>query len=226
MEALQLEKVFSCSSGCEITHSRAKQRSDARETKFLVPRSHSGPNYAGILEEYLSAVRNVIGKVTGRMWFTGRNDIFIQSPMGKNYLSNVPHEMAMRLSLENPANYTFHSYRRSAATMAANEGASGLQMQQHFGWKNVHMAQEYISTSKVAIKDVASKLAGSGDQEEKKKVESALQTNGEDNNVIDSMTKALEEVKVNEKKNDGNSPVVNGNLNLKETVTSKLIDIS
>ena len=222
MEALQLEKVFSCSSGCEITHSRAKQRSDARETKFLVPRSHSGPNYAGILEEYLSAVRNVIGKVTGRMWFCGRNDIFIQSPMGKNYLSNVPHEMAMRLSLENPANYTFHSYRRSAATMAANEGASGLQMQQNFGWKNIHMAQEYISTSKVAIKDVASKLAGFGDQKEKKKVESVAETNGEDNNVIDSMTKGLDEVKVapqvTEKKNDGISPVVNKNLKVKETV--------
>ena len=80
--------------------------------------------------------------------------------------------------------------------MAANEGASGLQMQQHFGWKNVHMAQEYISTSKVAIKDVASKLAGFGDKEDKKKVESAPETNGEDNNVIDSMTKGLEEVKV------------------------------
>ena len=92
MEALQLEKVFSCSSGVEITHSRAKQRSDARETKFLVPRSHSGANYAGVLEEYLFAVRNEMGKVTGRMWFTGRNDIFIQSPMGENYISKVPQE--------------------------------------------------------------------------------------------------------------------------------------
>ena len=38
-------------------------------------------------------------------------------------------------------------------------GASGLQMQQHFGWKNVAMAQEYMSTSKTAIRYMAVKLA-------------------------------------------------------------------
>ena len=56
-------------------------------------------------------------------------------------------------------------------------------------------------------------MAGFGDQKEKKKVESVAETNGEDNNVIDSMTKGLEEVKVapqdTEKKNDGIFPVVN-----------------
>ena len=65
-------------------------------------------------------------------------------------------------------------------------------------------------------------MAGFGDQKENKKVESVAETNGEDNNVIDSMTKGLDEVKVapqvTEKKNDGISPVVNKNLKVKETV--------
>ena len=47
-------------------------------------------------------------------------------------------------------------------------GASALQMQQHFGWKNVAMAQEYMSTSKTAICDVAAKLASNEVEEEPK----------------------------------------------------------
>ena len=47
-------------------------------------------------------------------------------------------------------------------------GASALQMQQHFGWKNVAMAQEYMSTSKTAIHDVAAKLASNEVEEEPK----------------------------------------------------------
>ena len=151
----------------------------------------------------------------------------------------------MRLSLDNPNNYTFHSFRRSAATMAANEGASGLQMQQHFGWKNVQMAQEYISTSNVAIKDVASKLAGFGDKEEKKKavvadeanreeknvvdpvakvknkVVAAPEANGEDKNGVGSVAKGIEEIWIasqDTEKKDGISPVANDNVMEKETV--------
>ena len=47
-------------------------------------------------------------------------------------------------------------------------GASALQMQQHFGWKNIGMAQEYMSTSKTAIRDVAAKLASNEVEEEPK----------------------------------------------------------
>ena len=47
-------------------------------------------------------------------------------------------------------------------------GASALQMQQHFGWENVAMAQEYMSTSKTAIRDVAAKLASNEVEEEPK----------------------------------------------------------
>ena len=34
-----------------------------------------------------------------------------------------------------------------------------IQMQSYFGWKNSGMAMEYISKSKVALKDVATRLA-------------------------------------------------------------------
>jgi hypothetical protein len=45
--------------------------------------------------------------------------------MGKNMLGKVLHDVtnvATRLKLANPKDYTFHSYRRMSATTAANGG--------------------------------------------------------------------------------------------------------
>ena len=72
--------------------------------------------------------------------------------------SQIPHEMASMLEKEDPAKYTFHSFRRTSATMAAEEGGSAMQLQDFFGWKSPNMTSEYISTSKAAITAMAEKL--------------------------------------------------------------------
>ena len=59
------------------------------------------------------------------------------------------------LHIDEPKKYTFHSYRRSAATAVADAGATSDQMQDFFGAK---MTTEYISTSKAAIIKVTQKL--------------------------------------------------------------------
>ena len=74
-ENLQLEDFVSTKDGVEITHNRAKQRSDCLVSKFLVPRTELEPNYAAICEEYLTAVRNILGQNKGRVWYTGINTI-------------------------------------------------------------------------------------------------------------------------------------------------------
>ena len=66
--------------------------------------------------------------------------------------------MAKFLEKENIKGYTFHSCRRSSATAAADSGASPQQMIDFYGWKNCQMPQEYISTSKVAVKNMAHHL--------------------------------------------------------------------
>ena len=53
--------------------------------------------------------------------------------------SQIPHEMASMLEKEDPAKYTFHSFRRTSATMAAEEGGSAMQLQDFFGWKSPNM---------------------------------------------------------------------------------------
>ena len=80
--------------------------------------------------------------------------------MGKNKLSDVPHEIAKFLSVPECDKYTFHSFRRTAATSAADAGSSTEQLMDFFGWKNGSMCQEYISSSKPAILGMASRLGG------------------------------------------------------------------
>ena len=82
--------------------------------------------------------------------------------MGRNVISNVPLEVAILLNLPNPENFTFHSFRRTSATNAADAWATTEQMVDFFGWKNGTMCQEYISTNKPAILGMAKKLAGPG----------------------------------------------------------------
>ena len=82
--------------------------------------------------------------------------------MGKNMVGKVPHDVATRMGLPNPESYTFHSYRRTSATSAANGGMTAEQMQGFFGWKNSSMSHEYISTSRPAVMHAAN-LLGSFD---------------------------------------------------------------
>ena len=80
--------------------------------------------------------------------------------MGKNTVGRVPHEVAKFLNLPEWDKYTFHSFRRTSATSAADAGASTEQLVDFFGWKNGSMCQEYISSSKPAILGMASRLGG------------------------------------------------------------------
>ena len=73
-------------------------------------------------------------------------------------VGKVSHDLAKYLNLEEWEKYTFHSFRRTAATFAADAGSSTEQLVDFFGWKNGSMCQEYISTSKPAILGMASKL--------------------------------------------------------------------
>ncbi len=49
-------------------------------------------------------------------------------------------------------------YRRTAATLAANNSASVFDMQTHFGWKNAKTALEYIAKSKPQQQRMASMI--------------------------------------------------------------------
>jgi site-specific recombinase XerD len=154
---LKLEKIQRGKDGITVIHTRVKQRrSDKMESRFLVPEEGG---YASQLGGYLSRVNLSLNKFSGRVWFTGtKQDLLKSQPMGRNMVAKIPHELASRFNLPNPAEYTFHSFRRTSATSAADGGSTSEQMIEFFGWKQAAMCQEYVSTSKHAIRNMAKKL--------------------------------------------------------------------
>lgn len=172
---LCLEKIVRGPDGFSIIHSRKKQRSDKLSTKFLIPQEGG---YADQLAVYLDKVKFQLNKFTGKVWYTGRKtDLLVSQTMGKNKIAEVPHEIAKLLKLPDPSMYTFHSFRRSSASMAADSGATSEQMMSFFNWKHPSMCQEYISTSKAAIKEMATKLSSTVKEKKKKKVENCVEGN-------------------------------------------------
>ncbi len=68
------------------------------------------------------------------MWWTGtKHDMLKSVPMGKNMFTQMPHLVAELLSLPEADKYTFHSFRRTAETSAANAGTTSDQMVDFFG---------------------------------------------------------------------------------------------
>ena len=150
-DALRIENFSVTTDGIVVTHSRAKvrgngtyhiiillclqQRSDEKETRFLIP-----SNYVQYVQDYLQVVKLDLGKVSGRVWFTGRHAALVACSMGKNtiskvilflsykcicllhFLHQIPFKVATFLELEDPEGYTFHSLRRTSASCAADQG--------------------------------------------------------------------------------------------------------
>ncbi len=142
--------------GYRITHSRVKQRRDATESIFLVPEQG---RFAACLGIYLK-LNTDLNYFTGRVWWTGgQGQVLKKQPMGRNIVGKVPHDLAKRFNLANADQYTFHSFCRTSATSAGNGGMTTNQMQSFFGWKNVNICQECISTSRPAILHMAQTLA-------------------------------------------------------------------
>ena len=59
---------------------------------------------------------------------------FAKQHLGIGQIKQVPKFIASFLQLENPESYTGHSFRSTAATEMANQGASNRQLMQKFGW--------------------------------------------------------------------------------------------
>ena len=108
--------------------------------------------------DYINKVQNDLGKFSGRAFWTGRGQTFVNQPLGKNSFFAIPHEVAKVLKKDKPECYSFHSFRRTSATVAAESGISANQMTDFYGWKSPSMANEYISTSKKSLRTMAEGL--------------------------------------------------------------------
>ena len=152
---LKLERVSVKDGYLLVKHSRCKQRSDKRETAFKVPLDNFGEKVV----QYMNCVKNDLNIGEGRFLYTGRGPKFIKSCMGRNMVQLVPRDVAKFLKLADCEKFTFHSLRRTSATVAANEGATGQLLTDYYGWKDLAMANEYISTSDASLNQMAEMLS-------------------------------------------------------------------
>ncbi len=103
-QGLVLEKMIRTSDGYKIRHSRVKQRSDQWDSVFLVP-AHG--KFADRLGMYLGKINSNLNKFTGRVWWTGtKGETLRATPLGKNMNGKVPNDVATRLKLAKPEDYT------------------------------------------------------------------------------------------------------------------------
>ena len=85
LESLVLQNISSTPEGVLVLHSRPNRRTYIGNSKFVIPRMATGVNYAALAEEYLVAIRNDHGQVSGNVWWVGRN-VYVKTHLGKKIL--------------------------------------------------------------------------------------------------------------------------------------------
>lgn len=146
---------------------RKKQVGEQLHSSFVIPSSR----YI-YLHNYIVALKSKFGNeiCQGRLWkgtpkYSNTDNFrFIQQPMGINKISAVGTDIAKILKLDNPETYTGHCFRRTAATFAADGGATTSAMKRHFGWKSENTAMKYINHSEsgaIAMADIINPCSSS-----------------------------------------------------------------
>lgn len=101
------------------------------------------PEWIEIIQRYANLRQHNIP----RFFLTYRNGKCISSPVGLNTIGKMPMRIAEYLGLERASNYTGHCFRRSSATMLANQGGDMLLLKRHGGWKSSMVAEGYVENS-------------------------------------------------------------------------------
>ena len=101
---------------------------------------------------------------TKRFFLTLRNGKCIKSPMGINTIGAMPKNIATFLKLPNPELYTGHCFRRSSASLLANNGARMENIKRHGRWKSSVTAEGYIESSLACKNKIANLILGNSAQ--------------------------------------------------------------
>jgi hypothetical protein len=83
----------------------------------------------------------------------------VNRPLGEHSVAQSSIQIASFLGLENPEEYTSHSYRHSGATLIADNDGSVMQLKNAGGWQSDKVAQGYVQKS-TKTKKRAAELIG------------------------------------------------------------------
>lgn len=91
--------------------------------------------------------------------------------MGKNLIANIPKKIAEWNQLENPEQYSGHTFRRTAASWAAEGGADLLSLKNIGGWVSSSAAEGYVEQSMLMKHRLAKFIIPEEPKEESKEKE-------------------------------------------------------
>lgn len=108
-----------------------------------------------ILKQYLDLRAKVENE---RFFLQFRYGKVTKQPFGHNSISQFPNKIAGFLKLNNVRSYTGHCFRRTAATLFANNGGNSLQLKRLGGWKSSTIAEGYVDNSVAGQLQIANVL--------------------------------------------------------------------
>lgn len=123
---------------------------------FLVPNHKepllSGPTIYKMYRKIVPVIQQVNKDRLFRRFYNGR---YTNQPLGKNTVSKIPCQIAVAQKLAQPFKYTGHTFRATAATWAANNGATVIQIKKLGDWKSERIAMGYVRNSTKGRREVA-----------------------------------------------------------------------
>ena len=134
---------------CSVEH--FEHREDLILVKIPDTKNHQPRSFV-INGEYLKIVQKYAAlrqpnTNTKQFFVQYRNGKCTGQVIGKHSFGKIAQSIAAFLNLENPEKYTGHSYRRTAATIFVDDGASTHDLQRLGGWKSAAVAQSYVDES-------------------------------------------------------------------------------
>lgn len=100
--------------------------------------------------------------------------------VGIHRIGGVPKKIAEFLKLENPECYTGHCFRRSSASMLAENGGDLLTLKKFGGWKSSAVAEQYVEESVTKKVKISKQLFNQTDSASTTNLESSSSCTGND----------------------------------------------
>jgi hypothetical protein len=149
-----------------VTISEESKTQAAGQHSFIVPDSEAeDPNTpAQIVRRYLAA-SNAYNRPAGTRVFRlydKKTKKFTNRVLGKNTISGIPCVISTYLNLPEPKKYTGATFRRTAATILADEGTSLVGLKNFGRWKSSSSAEGYVAASKKQKTKMARRISNVG----------------------------------------------------------------
>ena len=161
LRSLNISSLKESKIGYIVNYTPGKIRGESTTNTFLIKRNDDDQRRCMFshVKTYLDALlKNNITE--GPLFRTCLKAKFSTLPMGHNTLAKCGIFIAEALELPHAKHYTGHCLRRSAASAAADAGATTMDMQRHMNWKNQGTALRYVDNSILRLQRMSTMICG------------------------------------------------------------------